>query len=110
MVDRFGTPHTDAPHVIDRYRLLDCEAAKEGMERDARENQVALGTRDTSNRGPYLQPQLTVEDEGAFTMAWSATITYGRPVIEWPEHVCAENAQWFPGQEAAIPTPDKPDF
>ena len=110
MVDRFGTPHTEALHVVERYRLLDYEAAKEGMERDAKENQVALGTRDTSIRGKYLQLQFTVEDEGAFTMPWSATITYGRPLVEWPEHVCAENTQWFPGQEAAVPTADKPDF
>src|SRR6202163_52972 len=73
MVDRFGTPHTAALHVVERYRLLDFEAAKEGMERDARENQVAQGTRDTSNRGKYLQLKFTVEDEGAFTMLWSAT-------------------------------------
>src|SRR5215468_6862869 len=46
MVDRFGTPHTEALHVVERYRLLDFEAAKEGMERDARENQVDLGTRE----------------------------------------------------------------
>src|ERR1700726_5021086 len=110
MVDRFGRPHTSALHVVERYRLLDYEAAKEGMERDAKENQVALGTRDTNNRGKYLQLQFTVEDEGAFTMLWSATITYGRPLIEWAEHVCAENTIWFPGQEAAIPTADKPDF
>ena len=110
MVARFGTPHTEALHVVERYRLLDYEAAKEGMERDARENQVALGTRDTSNRGKYLQLQFTVEDEGAFTMPWSATITYGRPLVEWAEHVCAENTQWFPGTGAAVPRPDKPDF
>ena len=35
MVDRFGTPHTSALHVVERYRLLDYDAAKEGMERDA---------------------------------------------------------------------------
>jgi hypothetical protein len=110
MVDRFGTPHTTALHVVERYRLLDYEAAKEGLERDARENQVALGTRDTSNRGKYLQLLFTVDDGGAFTMPWSATITYGRPLIEWWEHVCAENTQWFPGTEAAFPRAEKPDF
>jgi hypothetical protein len=110
MIDRFGTPHTPALHVVERYRLLDYEAAKEGMERDAHENQVALGTRDTSSRGKYLQLKFTVEDEGAFTMPWSATITYGRPLIEWAEHVCAENTQWFPGTEAAYPRAEKPDF
>ena len=110
MVDRFGTPHTPALHVVERYRLLDYEAAKEGMERDVKENQVALGTRDTNDRGKYLQLRFTVEDKDAFTMPWSATITYGRPLVEWVEHVCAENTQWFPGTEAAIPTADKPDF
>ena len=110
MVDRFGTPHTSALHVVERYRLLDYDAAKEGMERDAHENQIAMGTRDETVRGKYLQLQFTVEDEGVFTMPWSATITYGRPLIEWPEFVCAENTQWFPGTEAAIPTADKPDF
>jgi hypothetical protein len=110
MVDRFGTPHTPALHVVERYRPLDYEAAKEGMERDAKENQVALGTRNTNKQSQYLQLRFTVEDEGAFTMPWSATITYGRPLIEWPEHVCAENTQWFPGYEAALPRADKPDF
>jgi len=38
MVDWYGTPHTPALHVIERYRLLDYEAAKEGLERDAKEN------------------------------------------------------------------------
>jgi hypothetical protein len=38
MVDVFGTPYTDKLHVIERYRLLDYEAAKEGLERNAREN------------------------------------------------------------------------
>jgi hypothetical protein len=110
MVDRFGTPHTPALHVVERYRRLDYEAAKEGMERDAHENQVAVGTRDTSKGGRYLQLRFTVEDEGAFTMPWTATITYGRPLIEWMEHVCAENTQWFPGYEATLPRADKPDF
>ena len=30
MVDRFGTPHTEALHVVERYQLVDYEAAKEG--------------------------------------------------------------------------------
>jgi hypothetical protein len=38
MVDWFGTPYTEALHVVERYRLLDYEAAKEGLERDAKEN------------------------------------------------------------------------
>jgi hypothetical protein len=37
-VDWYGTPHTEALHVVERYRLIDYEAAKEGWERDAKEN------------------------------------------------------------------------
>ena len=31
MVDWYGTPHSEALHVVERYRLLDHEAAKEGL-------------------------------------------------------------------------------
>jgi hypothetical protein len=31
MVDMFGTPYSNALHVVERYRLLDYEAAKEGL-------------------------------------------------------------------------------
>src|SRR6202140_322424 len=37
MIDRFGTPYTEALHVVERYRLLDYEAAKEGQERTEKE-------------------------------------------------------------------------
>jgi hypothetical protein len=33
MLDMFGTPSTEALHVIERYRLLDYEAVKEWNER-----------------------------------------------------------------------------
>jgi hypothetical protein len=38
MVDWYGTPHTEALHVIERYRLIDDGAAKEAENRSAREN------------------------------------------------------------------------
>ena len=97
MVDFYGTPYTQALHVVERYRLLDYEAAKEGLERDARENLRPAGGADAgsapdySYRGKHLQLQFTVEDEGVFTMPWSATVTYRRALGEWPEIVCAEN-------------------
>src|SRR5260370_7868055 len=84
MVDFYGTLYTEALHVVERYRLIDYEAAKEGLERDARENlRPARGADagsapDYSYRGKHLQLQFTVEDEGVFTMPWSATITYRR--------------------------------
>jgi hypothetical protein len=118
MVDMFGTPHTEALHVVERYRLLDYEAAKAGQERSGKENfrfpsDVAEGwVPDPSYMGKGLQLQFTVEDEGAFTAPWSATITYRRPPLtEWREYICAENRQeYYRGRETRLPTADKPDF
>ena len=33
MVDRFGTPQSEAMHVIERYRLIDDEEARAAQER-----------------------------------------------------------------------------
>jgi len=108
MVDWYGTPHTEALHVIERHRLIDYEAAKEGFERDAKEN---LRFAPLPNyRGKYLQLEFTVEDAGVFTTPWTATMTYGRGPTMWIEEVCAENVQWYPGKDAAVPTANKPDF
>jgi hypothetical protein len=61
MVDVFGTPFTSALHVVERYRLLDYEAAREGLERDAKEN-LRLGPNsgasfvdDRNYKGKHLQ-------------------------------------------------------
>jgi hypothetical protein len=119
MVDQFGTPYSRALHVVERYRLLDYEAAKEALDRAAKENfRFPLGTissagdSDPNYRGRHLQLQFTVEDDGVFTMPWSATITYGRPIDDplGVEYVCTENIQYYPGKNAAVPTADKPDF
>ena len=107
-VDWYGTPHTEALRVVERYRLIDYEAAKEGWERDAKENWRAQPA--PSYRGKYLQLEFTVEDEGAFTTPWTATMTYGRSRGGWVESVCAENTKWYSGKEAAVPRADQPDF
>src|SRR5262252_9572667 len=118
MVDFYGTPYTKALHVVERYRLVDYEAAKEGLERDARENlRPARGADagsapDYGYRGKHLQLHFTVEDTGVFTMPWSATITYRRGAETWREVVCAENTQELAlaGRNGAVPTANKPDF
>jgi hypothetical protein len=122
MVDMYGTPYSDALHVVERYRVLDYEGAKEGLERDAKENfNIGRGPGDAplrsdpNYRGRHLQLQFTVEDEGVFTRPWSATITYRpgfnwRDANEWPEVICAENILSRPGKNEAVPRADKPDF
>jgi hypothetical protein len=119
MIDWYGTPYTEALHVVEHYRLLDHKAAKEELARNAKENLrlppgaiALLGDRDPSYRGKHLQLQFTVEDEGVFRMPWSAIITYERPIDDGRgvEYVCAESTKWYPGKNAAVPTAKKPDF
>ena len=112
MVDRYGTPHTEALHVVERYRLLDYEAAKEAQERGEKENRrIPAWAVDPNYKGKGLQLQFTVEDEGTFTMPWMATITYRRALGEWPEVVCADNRhEYYSGRDTAVPTAGKPDF
>jgi hypothetical protein len=115
MVDMYGTPHSPALHVVERYRLLDYEAAKEARERGQRE--LTRFGRDpglvpnSDYKGKGLQLEFTVEDESVFTGPWSAAVSYRRPIGEWPEVACAENANGnLPGRHVAAPTADKSDF
>jgi hypothetical protein len=116
MLDMYGTPYSQALHVVERYRLLDYEAAREALERDAKEYAVIPNTsmqRDPAYRGKYLQLLFTVEDQGVFTVPWSATVTYGRPSGAWVEDVCAEgtaNSHYAPREEDVFPTANKADF
>jgi hypothetical protein len=117
MVDMYGTPHGPALHVVERYRLVDYDAARDAMERNAKENSRTPPTSaagivdfDPNYRGKVLQLHFTVEDSGVFTMPWTATITYRPNLGPWAEVICAENIQWYSGKNAAVPTANKPDF
>ncbi len=112
MVDWFGTPQGPALHVVERYRLVDYDVAKEGLDRAAKENALPQpATVDLKYRGKHLQLTFTVEDPDNFTTPWSATVTYGKPAVEWAENVCAENPNKYGTErDAQVPTASKPDF
>jgi hypothetical protein len=123
MSDVFGTPFTEALHIVERYRLIGYEAAIEAQARglkthaflavDGSEGGLIVAP---NYKGKGLQLEYTVEDEGVFTMPYSATVTYLRGIDrhgsqEWPELVCAENNHdYFSGKDAEMPRADKPDF
>jgi hypothetical protein len=115
MVDWYGVPYTEALHVTEHYRLVDDdEAVKNAEERGtitnnrlSRRASAATGIAvDRNYKGKVLQLQFTVEDQGVFTMPWSASVIYRRSADEWPEHVCAEN----PRRSPATPTAAEADF
>jgi hypothetical protein len=113
MVDMYGTPHSPALHVVERYRLVSYEEAKGAIERNEKENTQAAGGAafDPNYHGKLLQLHFTVEDEGVFTMPWTATITYRPNIGPWTELICSENRnEYYAGKSSAVPTADKPDF
>jgi hypothetical protein len=83
--DRFGTPHTDQIHVVERYRLID--------------------------NGQVLEVRFNVEDPGAFHAPWSAVLKYRRNQNAYEEVRCAENNRAIGmGDRFTMPTDDTPDF
>jgi hypothetical protein len=114
MVDLYGTPHTPSLHVIERYRLLDYEAANEAQERGQR-GLSRLGrdpglTANPDYKGRGLQLEFTVQDDNVFTAPWSAAISYRRPLGEWPEMACGDSTRDYEGRGIDLPHADKPDF
>jgi hypothetical protein len=112
MVDMYGTPHSEALHVVERYRLVPYAEAKDALDRNAKENSRTPGADfDANYRGKVLQLHFTVDDENVFTMPWNATITYRPAIGGWTDLICAENThEYYAGRESAVPHADTPDF
>jgi hypothetical protein len=111
MVDLFGTPYTSALHTVERYRLRDYDDVKDAIERNLKENWQFGGDIYSKFRGKFLQLSLTIEDTGAFTTPWTATVTYVPRTDPFPEVVCAENLhEYYYNKLADVPKADRPDF
>ena len=84
-VDRYGTPHTEALHIVERYRL--------------------------ANDGKILENIFMVEDAKTFNMPWTAIVRWKRADAEGPfeESRCAENPRMEDGQRFA-PEAEKGGF
>jgi hypothetical protein len=114
-VDGFGTPHSAALHVVERYRLIDGRAAARSQNENGGKPTptptFGRGVIDADTSKPGLQVDFTVEDPGVFTTPWSGRVTYRRVTGIWPEAVCQENPhEYYSGHDAAIPEATKPDF
>ena len=117
MSDQFGSPQSEAMHVVERYRVIDYAQAKAAF--DA--NEKDFGRVDTANgngvfidfdyRGKGLQLEFKVEDPNVFTMPWGAKVTYLRAGGIWQEQVCAENTrEYYDDTDTKIPAAERPDF
>lgn len=104
----FGTPHTRALHVVERYRFL-----KDG------EKTVLRGPNPTASNitispseimpGRKLRLTFTVDDPGAYRKPWSVTLDFMPLKTPIQEYICTENYQdrdLLP----LIPRSEHPDF
>jgi hypothetical protein len=81
--DRFGTPHTEKLHVVERIR-------KTGEKE--------------------LRIDYVIDDEGAFTAPFKASLTF-RPMKDWEEQICAENNVDITGNlTEGLPIENNPAF
>ena len=84
-VDNYRTPHTDQIHVVERFKVI------EG--------------------GKTLQASVTVEDPGAFNMAWTGVQRWKRIARPLEEYLCEESNIGFFGYDVVpIPHAEKADF
>lgn len=85
-MDNYRTPHSVMLHVVERYRMID--------------------------DGAMLEVTVQVEDQGAFTMPWSAMRRFRRDVGRlFTERICAENNEDYFGYDLPpIPQENSPDF
>ena len=84
-VDVFNTPHTNALHVVERYKTIE--------------------------NGNLLQVVITVDDPGAFTKPWSAMKIHGQVSKPLEESICAENNGDLLNQGVRpLPVAERPDF
>lgn len=84
-VDKFGTPHSEKMHVVERYKLS-----------EDRRNMVV---------------EFAVTDPETFNMTWGAKATYRRVAGPIEEVICAENNKnASTGQDYPIPVATKVDF
>ncbi len=118
MADTLDTPQSEAMHVVERYRLIDYEAAIAEFKRTEKENIHVLPSApigdgisiDPNYRGKGLQIQITVDDANVFTKPWSASVNYLGAGSDWVEVVCAENTrEYYADKDTVIPHADQPD-
>ena len=115
-IDRFGTPQSEAMHVIERYFLIDGAVAKAQIDKyETSEGTVGGGGRvagynpDTSLKG--LQLEVTMDDPKVFVAPFTARVTYRPLISQWQEAVCADNPiDHYPGEWIGLPRAERPDF
>ncbi len=104
-VDRYGTPHTEALHVVERFSMVEQARTSAEPLRNGGFQGVNDDVIDRSNKGKVLRVDFTVEDSGTFNMPWSGVVVYNRAKGNFIEDVCAENIHdYIMNRDSAVPS------
>ncbi|HXJ02249.1 MAG TPA: hypothetical protein VNH44_13585 [Micropepsaceae bacterium] len=103
-VDRYGTPHTEALHVVERFSMVEQSRVSAEPVRNGGFQGVNDDAVDRGYKGKVLRVDFTVDDPGTFTMPWSGAVVYNRAKGLFIEDVCAENIHdYVTGRDSAVP-------
>jgi hypothetical protein len=105
MVDKFGTPHTEALHVVERYKVV--EGSPELLTDATRPGDETF----TEPGRRVLQVIATIEDPGAYTQPFSVMQLYEFVNEPFEEALCQENSHdRFNQGLVPVPTANRVDF
>jgi hypothetical protein len=110
MLDQYGTPYSDGLHLVERFQLIDADAAVRSAEQEERANGRRRAVDIDPDYGKGVKVDFTVEDPGIFTSSWSGTVTYRRVKGAWTEYICSENVHAYYDTDTAVPHADAADF
>src|SRR5436190_11576495 len=105
----FGTPHTNALHIVERYRFLAEGEKSVGRGPNPTASNPTLVADEIVRGGKTLRLTFTVDDPGAYRKPWSVTLDFLPLKTPIQEYVCTENYQ-EKDLLPLIPTAEIPDF
>ena len=112
-VDRFGTPQSEAMHVVERYRLIDGAQARADVARYEKSEGTIGGRVDGYDRAAKkgLRLEVTMEDPKVFTQPLTGVVNYLPLRSGWREYICADNpVEHYKDEWVGLPKAEHPDF
>ena len=112
VIDQAGSPYSEALHVVERYRLIDYEAAKEGAMTAPK---GAPGPSEAAVYRPQLQGQGAagpIHGRGQERLQHAMVGRRDLPPCRRMGGECLrrEPNEYYNGRDTALPRADKPDF
>jgi hypothetical protein len=112
-IDRFGTPQSEAMHIVERYRPIDGARARADVARYETSEGTIGGRVDGYDRAAKqgLRLEVTMEDPKVFTAPLTGVVTYLPLRTGWREYICADNpVEHYKDEWIGLPVASRPDF